>query len=113
MVISNELIRKLGMYSSNNQKKEAYKSDVPKDVLIEFENLNKLYQKSYGKDFIKILPGHEIVNGKPVSIKKYGHSYLCYVDRATDEEIKKLKEYNKKKKKETGFDFEFVTFLKG
>lgn len=113
MVISHELIRMLGMYSSNKQKNEVYKSDVPKDILEKFENLNKLYQKSHGKDFVKILHGNEIIDGEKISIKKYGQSYLCYVDRAEKEKIEELKKYNEKKKKETGFDFEFVTFLKG
>ena len=102
---------KIKIYSANCNSEKIYSGDVPKDVLDEIKEINKTYKKVYGENFIKIVSGNEMVNGKPVSIKKLGEAYLCYVDRTDKEKIEELKKYNEKMKKETGFNF--VTFIKG
>lgn len=111
MVFSNEIMLKIKIYSANCNSEKIYSGDVPKDVLDEIKEINKTYKKVYGENFIKIVSGNEMVNGKPVSIKKLGEAYLCYVDRTDKEKIEELKKYNEKMKKETGFNF--VTFIKG
>lgn len=110
MVFDNEVIMEAYKYSVNNEMQEVYAKDVPKNILDKFKEINKECKKIHEDEFIKIIPGHEMINGKPVSIKKINETYICYVDRATEKEVKKLKEYDEMKKKETGENY--VTFLK-
>lgn len=111
MVFDDEVINELELYSVNNEMQEVYSGDLPKRVLKIFQNANKDYNEAYHKDFVKILPGNEMVNGKPVSKKQLGQIYVCYINRLPKEEVEEMKKYNKQMKDEYGFDF--VTFLKG
>jgi hypothetical protein len=110
MVFDDEVINELELYSVNNEMQEVYSGDLPKRVLKIFQNANKDYNDAYHKDFVKIIPGHEMVNGKPITKKQCGKFYVCYVDRLPKEEVEEMREYNKEMKGKYGFDF--VSFLK-
>lgn len=111
MEYSDEVMRLTALYSENNMLEKVYIGDLPKNVLKMFDELNKENEGSIDGEFIKILPGHEIVNGEPIKKKKWGNLYVCYVDRLPKEEVEEMKKYNKQMKNKYGFDF--VTFLKG
>lgn len=111
MEYSNEIMESQMLYSVNNMMNEVYAGDVPKDVLEKFKKLNKENSFENEEEFIKILPGHEMVNGEPIKKKQWGNLFVCYVDRLPQEEVEEMKKYNNEKKKQYGQDF--VTFLKG
>ena len=111
MVFDDEIINELELYSVNNEMQKVYSGDLPKRVLKLFQNANKDYNEVYHEDFVEILPGNEMVNGKPISKKQLGKIFVCYVDRLSKNEVEEMKKYNQQMKEKHGFNV--VTFIKG
>lgn len=115
MVFSDEVMLQIELYSVNNECQLIYAGDTPQSVLKKIKEINKTYNLSMGEDFVKILPGKEMIDGKPITKKQLGDIYVCYLDRASKDEIEKMRKHKEEmKNKYTELnDFEFVTFLKG
>ena len=115
MVLDDEIMFKIELYSVNNKSEIVYSGDVPKKLLDQIKKINEEYRRSMMEEFVKILPGKEMVDGKPITKKQLGGFFVCYVDRVPKEEVEKMKEYDRKMREESKYlkDFKFVTFVKG
>ena len=108
MILDDKTIWLTDLFSSENLMQEVYENDLPENILKMFNELNDFYKKTFfGMDYIKIIPGKEIVNGKPITKRRCGETYVCYVDRLPEEEVEEMRRYNEEKKKEFGIDFVF------
>lgn len=115
MVLDDEVMLKIELFSVNNDSQYIYSGDTPEQLLKQIKKINKEYNRSMMQDFIKILPGKEMIDGKPITKKQLGNLFVCYVDRVTKEEVEKMKEYDEKMRRNSKYlkDFKFVTFVKG
>ena len=84
----------MSLYSVDNMLQEVYSGYIPKSFFNELKEINKKYKQSYGEEFIKILSGHEMINGKSITKKQCGKFYICCVDRLPKEEVEEMRKYN-------------------
>lgn len=107
MILDDKSFWILNLFSVNNEMNEVYEDDLPENIVKAIIEINNHYNQTYNMDYIKILPGKEMVNGKPITKRQCGETYVCYVDRLPKEEVEKMRRYNEEKKKEFGIDFVF------
>ena len=115
MVLDEETMLEIELFSVKNEGQYVYAGDVPEQLLKQIQKINREYNRSMMQDFIKILPGKEMVDGKLITKKQLGSCFVCYVDRVSEEEVERMKEYDRKKKDESEYlkNFPFVRFVKG
>ena len=115
MVLNEEIMFQIELYSVNNESEVIYSGDVPKNHLERIKKINEEYKQAMMEEFVKILPGKEMIDGKPITKKQLGKFFVCYVDRVPKEEVEKMKEYDRKMREESKYlkDFKFVTFVNG